>query len=438
MTLKITGLSIPHDTDAEIYTLGAMMMENEYIDVISSVITAESFHDVRHATLFSLIMQSYEKHQACDLMLIRGLVKDMGLSDKIGGLDYITNLYQLDCVAALGERYAHIVKDKHTLRMIARIGVDCLDSCNGSPDVNKTIADIEEKIFTLSHEKSFTIQSSFEIMHDVLNRIESIEVGDVPHGLNTGFVDIDSLTGGLQKGEVTIIAARPSQGKTSLSLNLINHATVIKGEPCLFFSLEMSSIQLINNLLSISWGINCFDLRNAKFTDSQINEKAKETAKVSNAPLYVDSVGMLSLSEIRSKSRKMVASKGIKYIILDYLQLMDGPGENRQQAVSAISRGLKALAIELQIPIVALSQLNRGVEYRAEGTPKLSDLRESGAIEQDADVVMLLNRSKESPNIAQIDIAKNRNGATGGIKLSFVPECLRFQNHYEGKETQFE
>ena len=439
--------SLPHSLEAERAVLGAVLLENSVFDQAAEILTEGDFYLESHQKIFYQMESMASGSKAMDLLTLReSLERDNDL-DAVGGVAYVASL--LDGVPRLTniEHYARIVKEKSLLRKLIHSANEIVvRSFSDEEEPLSLLEQAEKAIFEISQEK---IQGGFvrlgDLLPDTYKHIQSLsEVKDVVAGISTGFTDLDRLTSGLQRADLVIVAARPGLGKTSLALNIAQHAAVEHKKVVGIFSLEMTSQQLVLRLLCGQARIDGHKMRSGYLSKEDWERVAKGMSKLAQALIYLDDSAGLSIIEMRSKARRLKAEKGLDLVIVDYLQLMGGSSgsrlryENRQQEISAISRSLKGLAKELDVPVIALSQLSRAPEQRrGDHRPQLSDLRESGSIEQDADLVLFIFREDlykkpedvgEEQGVAQIIIGKQRNGPTGVVKLAFIEPWTKFEN----------
>ena len=434
----------PHAIEAEMSLLGSMLLDPQVIGEVVQVIRGgDDFFKPAHGAVFDSIVELYDKYSRLDLVTLHQLLLDRGVLAEIGGEDYLAELAMSVPSAAHAEYYARLVRDKAIIRQLIGIAGEIIFDAYNSPDAAQEILDTSEnRIFHIAERYD---TSSFSMLHDLLTEtLKFVETDGPTSGILTGFHDYDEMTGGLQNGELTILAARPAMGKTALALNIaeqIASGIVNRGEPCPVgvFSLEMGKGQLAQRLVSARAGVDVQRLRRNMINREELPRVRDACLELSRLPMLIDDVAAITLLQIRAKARRMKAKHNIKAIFVDYLQLISVGHrvESRQIEVSEISRGLKALARELDVPVVCLSQLNRGPENREGHWPRLSDLRESGSIEQDADVVLLLHREDyyhkedsdyQPTNIAELNIAKQRNGPTGVVKLQWESRTTRFNN----------
>lgn len=430
--------SSPQSIEAEKSVLGSMMIDKNVIAQAVEILSAEDFYRDAHKYIFKSIVEMYQRDEPIDEITLLEHLKSTDRLEKSGGISYITEIGSSVLTTANVKSYIKIVEDKATLRKLIDSSTKIIESCyNNQDDVEKVIDVAEQKIFDLAEKKS---SSDFEPLSDILERgFEQIETlfnnkGEVT-GVGSGFKDLDDLTSGFQKGDMILIAARPSMGKTTFALNIAEHAALREGKSVVIFSLEMSKEQLAYKLLCSEANVDMLKLRTGNLEDKDWENIARASGPLSSAKIYIDDTAGVSIMEMRSKCRRLKIEYGIDLILIDYLQLMSGSGEeSRQQEVSEISRNIKAIAKEMQCPVIALSQLSRAPEQRADHRPMLSDLRESGSIEQDADLVMFLyrdeyyNKETEEKNIAECIIAKQRNGPVGNVKLAWIGQFSKFGN----------
>jgi len=427
----------PHNLDAEQSVLGALLSDRDAIIHVASFLRPGDFYRRAHSLIYEAILSLYNRREPTDLVTLVDELTRQGVIEDVGGEAYLAELIASTPTSVHAEYYARIVTRTAVRRRlidagseIVRIGFD------DATDVEEALDSAERILFDVSQrrgEREF--RSMREILEEYFDRLDSLHQhkGDVV-GVPTGFIDLDKLTGGLQKSDLIIIAARPSVGKSALGLSLAYHAAVQHQQTVGLFVLEMSGEQIVQRLLSMETGIDSHRLRMGFIDDSEWNSVVRAFGRLSEAPIFVDDTASVSLMDVRSKSRRLAAEHGLDMIIIDYLQLMSSGrrSDNRVQEISEISRGLKQLARELDVPVVALAQLSRAVESRQSRVPMLSDLRESGSIEQDADVVMFIYREEiydpdtERRGIADIIVAKHRNGPVGTVHLRFFEKTARF------------
>ena len=435
---------LPASKDAEVSVLGAMILENDVIDIVVQLLDRDSFYKKAHKKLFQAITDLYDRGMAVDLVILKEELEKREILDEVGGIAYLMELEESVPVAANVEYYAKIVREKGIKRsLIETVMKIQQDAYIDAIDSDTLLDKSESAIFEITQKK---FQSNSCRLHDVLketfDRIDDLhDRKDRLTGISTGFCDLDDITCGLQNSELIIVAARPSMGKTSLALNILANVGVKNGSGAVLFSLEMSATQIAQNMLCSHARIDAYKMRRGLLQDSEWGNLTMAMGTLSNAPIFIDDTPGLTILELRAKARRLKAQNDIQLIVVDYLQLLEAPQvESRQQEISFISRSLKSLARELKVPVIAVSQLNRSVEMREGHKPRMSDLRESGSIEQDADVIMLLHREEyydheKTPGLAELIIAKQRNGPTDTIKLTFIAGYMRFETYSEAVET---
>jgi replicative DNA helicase len=433
----------PHALEAEISLLGSMLLDPAVVpDVIGVVKDGKDFHRPAHSIVFDLMISCYERTASIDVVQLNQMLVDKSLLEEVGGLDYLVHLAESVPTAANAVRYARIVREKATLReLIAAAGETLRDAHSGELDVAQVLESAEQRIFRIAqHREQASASSLAELLDEV---VKSIEDADGTSGVPSGFTELDEMLNGFQKGEMLILAARPSMGKTAFALNIAEQMAVA-GHPVAVFSLEMGKQQLVQRMLCARGRIDSQRMRRSMLREDDFKRLMAACADLQEAPLYIDDTPGLSLLQLRSKARRLKDRHDIKAIVIDYLQLMSAGGrvESRQIEVSEISRGVKAMARELEVPVLCLSQLNRAAEQREGHRPRMSDLRESGSIEQDADVVMMLHReayyhrgdpdwldqNPDKANVAEVIVAKQRNGPTGIVNLHWNSSSTRFQD----------
>ena len=432
---------LPHSIEAEQSVIGSMLMDREAVIAASEIIVGSDFYQHQYGVMFDAMVELFNEGKPVDLVTLQDRLKEKDVPPEVSSLDFVRDIVTMVPTSANVRSYAQIVHEKAVLRKLIRTTEEIANTCYAGKDpLEDILADTEKQIFNLLQSRS--TQDFVPIKQVAINVLEKIEEayktqGTVT-GVPTGFIDLDYKLSGFQPSDLVLIAARPSMGKTAFVLNVVDHVAVRKKLPCMVFSLEMSKEQLVNRMLSMESNVDAQKLRTGSLTDSDWDAVVGGGGIIGNAKLVIDDTPGISISELRSKCRKMKLEHGLSIVIIDYLQLMSGSGkggnDNRQQEISEISRSLKALAREMHAPVVALSQLSRACETRTDHRPMLSDLRESGAIEQDADVVMFLyrddyyNKDTEHPNEAEVIIAKQRNGPIGTVTLIWKPEYTKFVN----------
>jgi len=438
LDLSLTKMP-PQNLEAEMAVLGSMLIEETAISYAMEILDGFSFYNDSHRRIFESMVKLYSENKAVDIVTLIEELKKTGDLDKVGGPTYITNLTTVVPTAANVMHYAAIVKEKSILRNLISAATNIIsESYESHGEVAKILDKAERIIFDISSKK---VESSFVPLKEIIK--DSIETIDQLYqkkahvtGIPTGFSDFDSITAGLHPSDLIVFAGRPSMGKSALVSSIAEHVGVAEKIPLVIFSLEMSKEQFVQRMLCSHARVNAHNVRTGFLSQTDWPKLTNAAGKLSDAPIYIDDTAGLSVLELRAKARRLKSQRNIQLIIVDYLQLMQGmPGsENRQQEISEISRSLKALARELSVPVIAVSQLSRAVESRQDRRPQLSDLRESGAIEQDADLVGLLlreeyyNPTEENRGIAEVIIAKQRNGPVGSIKLVFIKDYVKFDN----------
>jgi replicative DNA helicase len=430
---------LPHSTEAEQSVIGAMLMSRDEISRVSEVITGEDFYAKQYGILFDAMVELNDEGKPVDLIILQERLKEKGAPAEIYNLEFIKDAMSMVQTSVNAKRYAEIVAEKATLRKLIRANEEIANKCYAQNDTLESILENSEKsIFDIVQKRN---NNDFvpirQVVMNAMNMIEeaSKQKGAVT-GIATGFIDLDFKTAGFQPSDLILVAARPSMGKTAFVLNIAQHVAFHDNKSVAIFSLEMSKEQLVNRLLSLESKVNSQAIRTGNMKDDEWERLIESADIIGRSKLIIDDTPGISIGELRSKCRRYKIEYDLQMIIIDYLQLMSGSGksESRQQEISDISRSLKALARELHVPVIALSQLSRAVEQRPDHRPMLSDLRESGAIEQDADVVMFIyrddyyNKDTELKNVAEIIIAKQRNGAIGTINLAWLPDYTQFAN----------
>ena len=442
MATKVDAAKIPpQNLDAEASLLGAILIDVDAIVRIADKIAAYDFYDERHQRIYEAMQKLYEKHSPIDVLTLSNHLKDNGLLDTIGGAAYLTELTNYLPTAAHAENYADIVAQKAIRRRLIKASQDITGlGFDESKAVQELIEEAETQLFQVSQQHVKQDISSIEdILAESFERLDDLhkDKGKI-RGVPTGFKDLDNILAGLQRSDLIILAARPSMGKTALSLNLAHSVATKANQPVLVFSLEMSKEQLVDRMLSMESGVDAWNIRTGNLSDADFEKIGQAMGTLSEAPIYIDDSPGITVSDMRTKARREQHQRQLGLIVVDYLQLMSGGSRfggdgNRVQEISEISRGLKAVARELNVPVIALSQLSRSVESRSPQIPQLADLRESGSIEQDADVVAFIyredyyNPDTDRKNITDIFIKKHRNGPTGNIELYFDKEKQRFK-----------
>jgi len=430
----------PQNLEAEMAVLGSMLLDEEAVSVAVEKLDSECFYKDTHRKIFQAISDLFNANKAIDLITLIDALNQAGSLDTVGGESYLTSLANAVPTAANINHYANIVRERHILRTLINNATKIISVCHESQGNIAEVVDTAERlIFEVSDRKN---QGSYLHLKEIIKgTIETIDklYQNKQHvtGIPTGYVDFDLKTAGLQPSDLVIVAGRPSMGKSAFALGIAEYAGVIEKIPTAVFSLEMSKEQLVQRMLCSHARVDAHKVRTGYLAVSDWPRLTAAAGKLSEAPIFIDDTPAISVMELRAKARRLKSHHDIKLIILDYMQLMRGTVssiESRQQEISEISRSLKALARELNVPVIAISQLSRAVESRTDHRPQLSDLRESGAIEQDADVVVLIlreeyyNPSPENQGVAEAIIAKQRNGPVGSLKLAFIKEFTRFDN----------
>jgi len=431
----------PQNLDAEKSLLGAVLIDEETLADISEHVTAKDFYDKRHATIYSGMMRLYERHRPVDLLTLTEELKKKDELEMIGGSAYLTELTNYVPTAAHAEAYAELVAQKAVRRRLIKASSEISEmGFDEETTTQELLQKAEAELFSVSDQSLKQDLVSIEtILTDSFDRMEELHRNKgALRGIRTGYRDLDNMTAGLQRSDLIILAARPAMGKTTLVTNLAYNVATIAKQPVLFFSLEMSKEQLVDRMLADASGVDAWNIRTGNLSDEDFSKLSEAMGEMAEAPIYLDDTPGLSVLEMRTKARRAAHDAPLGLIIVDYLQLMQGSGRdngNRVQEVSEISRGLKLIARELNVPLIALSQLSRSVESRSPQIPQLADLRESGSIEQDADIVSFIYRpgyyepdNPEFENITDLIIAKHRNGPVGKVQLYFHPERLRFMS----------
>jgi replicative DNA helicase len=432
----------PQNLDAEQSVLGSMLLDKDAIINVASFLRSEYFYDSRHGTIYEAIIELFEAGMPVDIVTICNLLSKKRSLKKIGGRGYITELLSLVPTSAHAEEYGKIVRDAYVRRSLISASSKITEL---SFDEQKSIGDVVDKseslLFGIAQEG---ISTAFvhikDLLKDAYERAERADKEEAFLGISSGFKDLDSILGGFQKSDLIILAARPSVGKTSLALDFLRAAAMSEKKKVVLFSLEMSNTQIVDRLLGMQANVPFWDIRTGRMNDEKFVKLADAMGQLADAEIFIDDKPGQSILEVRTKARRLALEKGVDLIIVDYLQLMRGYNkDNRVLEVQEISQGLKNLARELHVPVVALSQLSRAIEQRNTRRPQLSDLRESGSIEQDADVVLFIDREEsynpetERKGIGDLVVAKHRNGPTGSVELAFVKEIASFRNLYKEK-----
>lgn len=431
---------LPHSIEAEQSVIGSMIMDREAIVVASEIITGDDFYSKQYGILFETMVELNDEGKPVDLVTLQDRLKEKDVPPEVSSLEFVRDLITAVPTSANIKYYANIVAEKSTLRRLIKLNEEIANTCYvGKESLEVILEDTEKRVFDLVQRRN--MEDFVPIRQVVMNAMDRIEKashnkGNVT-GVATGFIDLDYKTAGMQPSDLILIAARPSMGKTAFVLNIAEYVAFRQNQTVAIFSLEMSKEQLVNRLFSMESKVDSQHLRTGNLSDDEWEKLIESAGVIGKSNLIIDDTPGISISELRSKCRKYKLEHHLDMIIIDYLQLMTGSGrstDSRQQEISDISRSLKALARELNVPVMALSQLSRAVEQRPDHRPMLSDLRESGAIEQDADVVMFIyrddyyNKDTDRKNISEIIIAKQRNGPIGTVELVWLPDFTKFGN----------
>jgi replicative DNA helicase len=426
----------PHDLEAEQAVLGAILIDKDAIITVSQFIIPENFYDEAHQEIYDAMVSLYEERKPIDLLTLTDVLKKRKKYEKVGGSAYLSSLTNIVPTAANSEYYAQIIREKYVRRSLIQISTEITENAfTEDKEANEILSSSEQQIFKISQEH---IKQGFihikETLSESFDRLEELQKnGEGLRGVKTGFTDLDNLLSGLQASNLIILAARPGQGKTAFTVNIAQHVAINDKSPVGIFSLEMSKEELVDRLLVSQSDIDAWKLKTGKLTEDDYDKLSVAMGQLAEAPIFIDDTPGLSIPEMRTKARRLQSEHNLKLLIVDYLQLANAGKkfENRVNEVSYISQSLKNMARELKIPVIGVSQLSRAVEQRGGGKPQLADLRESGAIEQDADVVMFLYSADEeftSQRIVNVLIAKHRNGPVGEKELLFRGDRIRFYN----------
>jgi replicative DNA helicase len=436
----------PHSLEAEQSLLGGLLIDNEALDKVADIVSVTDFYRQDHQIIYQHIHRLIERSQPADIVTVGESLESNSELNTVGGLEYLGLLAESTPTAANIRGYAQIIRERSIMRNLVEVGTDIVDNALSPQgrDAQQLLDESESKIFQIA-EAGKNDRIGFtdikELLPQVAERIDQLFQRDNPSdvtGIPTGYKDLDMMTSGLQPGDLIIVAGRPSMGKTSLALNMCEYVSVDTGLPTAVFSMEMASTQLVSRLIGSVGKLNQHKMRTGQLDDNDWEKLSYALGQLNEAPIFIDEGSALNPYEVRARARRLHKQCGrLGLIVIDYLQLMGSTGstENRATEISEISRSLKALAKELNVPVIALSQLNRSVEQRPDKRPVMSDLRESGAIEQDADVIMFIYRDEvynpETPDkgIAEIILAKQRNGPVGRVKLTFLGEFTKFENY---------
>jgi replicative DNA helicase len=435
----------PHNIEAEQGVLASILLNNQLLDSVLEILRPDDFYTGGHRTLYSLMMELSERGRAIDQLTLGNAIAERAAEKETGGAAYLSDLIQAVPTTANAMEYARIVKDKSTLRRTISAAQEIASGAfQGPPNLDEFLDRSEQAIFQVGEERQRTRQTFFsmgQLVRESMREIEKLfERKEHITGVPSGFDEVDKYTAGFQKQNLVIVAARPGMGKTALCLNIAQNAALKHGIPVAVFSLEMSKEELVMRMICSEARVNSQKMRRGYVGQQEMNHIVRAVARLSEAPIVIDDTGALSCLELRARARRLKKERRIGLLVVDYLQLMRGSGsggpDNRVQEISEISRSLKALAKELDIPVIALSQLNRGVESRQDKRPLISDLRESGAIEQDADMILFIYResmynremAEDQKGTAEVIVGKNRNGPQGTANLVWFGEYTRFES----------
>lgn len=437
-----SGITPPQNIEAEQSLLGTILLEDKSIVNIAETLSPEDFYRDANKTIYQIMLDLFERREPHDLITVKNLLQERNKLNQVGGAAYLSSLTDIIPFAGTLVHHAEIIRKKSILRQLIRTTSEVAARCyEAQDDIDALVDEAEKTIFDIAQSKkkqgfqpmSTIVPKAFERITRLFDRKEHIT------GVATGYEQFDLITAGLQPSDLVILAGRPSMGKTALAMNMVQHAAIVEKIPVAVFSLEMSTEQLALRMLCSIGQIDSQRIRTGRLTESDWPKLTRATGMLSQSPIYIDDSAGINILEMRAKARRLKSEHDIGMVVVDYLQLMQGRArsENRVQEISEISRSLKAMAKELDVPVIALSQLNRSLESRPDKRPMLSDLRESGAIEQDADVIVFIyrdevyNKAEDNPNrgIAEIIVGKQRNGPTGTIRLTFLAEYTRFENY---------
>jgi len=427
----------PQNLEAERSTLGAMLLDREAVSRVIEVLKEESFYQESHRRIFRAIVDLYDRNEPVDYITLTDLLSRWGDLERVGGAAYVTSLTDGVPTSAHAEHYARIVKEKAILRNLIRTSTSVIARCYAEQEeADRLLDEAEREIFELSQNRQRgSVLQIRDVIHDAMEMVENLSKHE-SHitGVPTGFPELDEMTSGLQPGELVILAARPSMGKTALALNIASHAALEAKVPVAVFSLEMSAESLVTRMLCADARVDIQAVRTGRLGEGSLGHLSMAAGRLFDSQVFIDDSPNITVLEMRSKARRLKAEHNIGMIVIDYIQMMQGSAkaDNRQQEIASISRALKGLAKEIRVPVFVLSQLSRATEARGDRRPQLSDLRESGAIEQDADLVMFIYREayyekeKKDDRTSEIIIAKQRNGPTGTVKVIFNSQYTRF------------
>ncbi len=440
MDIGATGRIPPQNIEAEQSVLGSMLLDADAISTVLEILKVEDFYKENNKEIFEVIIDLFNKSQPIDLITVSEQLKNRGTLENIGGIEYLTNISTSVPTTSNVKHYAKIVEEKSLLRSLIKASSNIINmSYDNSEDGENIVDRAEQSIFDIKQNRDtkgyVPIKDILDSTYDRLEELYNTK-GNIT-GIPSGFIDLDNLTAGFQNSDLILVAGRPSMGKTAFALNVAQYIAINRSIPVAIFSLEMSKEQVVNRILSSEALVDSHKMKTGKLEDEDWRKIAEASEHISKAPIYIDDSGASTAMEIRAKCRTLKLKYDIGFVVIDYLQLMQGKSrsENRQQEISEISRSLKIMAKEIGVPVMTVSQLSRAPETRTSHKPMLSDLRESGAIEQDADIVMFIYRDEyytkdetEKKNLADIIIAKHRNGQTGEIELAWLSQYTKFAN----------
>lgn len=430
----------PQNVEVEQSLLGCMLVDKDAIIAVSGWLAPDHFYDDRHVQIYSNILELFNEGLPVDLITLTDKLKKQKKLSAVGGRTYIADLATMVATSAHAEEYGQIIKESATRRGLISAARNITEMAyKEDVGIDEVIDTSEKQVFDVAQSGTRTnFVHIKDLLKDAYERAERADKDEAYLGISTGFKDLDDLLGGFQKSDLVILAARPSVGKTSLALDMMRHAALVEGKTVAFFSLEMSKTQIMDRLLGMQSGIPFWEIRTGRLSDKKFVKLADTMGELADGNIFIDDQAGQHINALRTKARRLALERGLDIIFVDYLQLMHGNSkESRTLEVGEISQGLKNIAKELEIPVVALSQLSRAIEQRQSRRPQLSDLRESGSIEQDADVVMFIDREEvwdpetENKGVGELIVAKHRNGPTGLVKLAFVNEIASFRNLYK-------
>jgi len=442
---EVIKRTMPHSIEAERSVIGSMMMNSEAVAAAHEILTEDDFYGRQYGLLFKAMVEMYTSGVAVDLMTLKDKLDHMDAMPELSDINFLKELLDSVPTSANAKYYAGIVREKSVLRQLIKTSEHIANTCySGKEELDEILDETEKKVFSIVQNRGESEYVSIDkVVLNAMERIETVsKIRGTVTGLPSGYTDLDYKTSGFQKSDLVIIAARPAMGKTAFELNIAEYMAFRKNATVAIFSLEMSKEQLVNRLLALESSVDSQKIRTGDVDDGDWEKLIEGANTIAKSHMIIDDTASISISELKSKCRRYKREFDLGIVIIDYLQLMTttGRSESRQQEISEISRSLKSLARELNVPIIALSQLGRAVESRPDKRPMLSDLRESGAIEQDADMVMFLyrddyyNKESEKKGIAEVIIAKQRNGPIGTIELAWIPKYTKFANLERKKE----